>query len=216
MIFCHPIALMRQLCPPAVWRVDGAGASVFLTFDDGPIPEVTPWVLDVLDHYGVKATFFVVGDNVRKHPDVYAAVVARGHAVGNHTFHHLQGCKCSVQTYVDDVAQTQRLLQTGDTSGHLFRPPHGLLRRSQWRELDRLGYRMVQWDVVTRDYDRRVTPARIARTIRRYVRGGSIITFHDSLRSEETLRVALPQTIEWLLQQGYEFRTLTDVYGASH
>lgn len=216
MIFCHPIALMRQLCPPAIWRVDGADASVFITFDDGPIPEVTPWVLDVLDHYGVKATFFVVGDNVRKHPDIYADVVARGHAVGNHTYHHLQGRKCSVQTYVDDVVLAQQLLQSETTARRLFRPPHGLLRRRQWRELDKQGYHMVQWDVVTRDYVSRATPARIARTIRRYARGGSIITFHDSLRSAETLRVALPQTIEWLQQQGYTFRTLADIYGTSH
>lgn len=216
MIFHHPIGLMRQLCPPAVWRVDGADASVFLTFDDGPIPEVTPWVLDVLDRYGVKATFFMVGDNVRKHPDVYAEVVARGHAVGNHTFHHLQGGKCGVQTYVDDVAMAQQALQAEASACRLFRPPHGWVRRSQWRELARRGYRMIQWDIVTRDYSSRVTPTHIGRTIRRYARSGSIITFHDSLRSVETLRVALPQTIEWLQQQGYVFRTLADVYGTNH
>ena len=215
MIFHHPIGLMRQLCPHALWRVEGAGASVFLTFDDGPIPEVTPWVLDVLDSYGVQATFFMVGDNVRKHPDVYAQVVARGHAVGNHTFHHLQGRKCSVQSYMDDVELAQQLLPDGPAA-RLFRPPHGLVRRGQRCELDKQGYRVVQWDIVTRDYAERVTPERIARTIRRYARSGSIITFHDSLRSVETLRVALPQTIEWLQQQGYAFRTLADVYGTSH
>ena len=214
MLFIHPILPFRRLCPHALWRGDRAARCVYLTFDDGPIPEVTPWVLDTLDRYGIKATFFVVGDNIRRHPDLYRQLLLRGHAVGNHTCHHLRGRCSASDTYHDDVLHCQHLMrqhQPADAPGTvttLFRPPHGFVALGQQRRLEHEGMQLVQWDIVTRDYNPRNTPRRILAVVRRYVRPGSIITFHDSLRSEPRLRQALPAVIDHLQHEGYEFRTL--------
>lgn len=182
--------------------MDGSRRAVYLTFDDGPIPEVTPWVLSVLDEYGVKATFFMVGDNVCKHPGLLEAVQQRGHRIGNHTFHHLNSLRHGVREYMEDVARADALLRTD-----LFRPPHGWMRPGLYRALKQ-RYKVVMWDLVTRDYSTRLNERDVLLNVRRYARPGSIITFHDSLKSQEKLRYALPRAINWLLSQDYEFRLL--------
>ena len=156
----------------------------------------------MLERYGVKATFFMVGDNVRKHPDVYRMVVDRGHRVGNHTFNHIQGIQYRTRNYRANVEKAAEWI-----SGDLFRPPHGHMRLRQVLALRR-RYRIIMWDVVTRDYSPRLTPDEVFDNVRRYTRDGSIIVFHDSLKAERNLREALPRSIEWLLRQGYEFRLL--------
>ena len=173
---------------------------VYLTFDDGPIPEVTPWVLDVLDRYGVKATFFMVGDNVRKHPDVFRMVVERGHRIGNHTFNHIQGLRYLTKNYLANVEKAARYIPSD-----LFRPPHGHMRIPQTLCLTR-KYRVVMWDVVTRDYSPHMTPQGVLNVVKRYTRNGSVIVFHDSLKAERNMREAMPKAIEWLLAQGYTFK----------
>lgn len=175
--------------------------TVYLTFDDGPIPEVTPWVLDILDRYGIKATFFCVGDNVRKYPDVYRMILERGHRVGNHTFNHIQGIRTWTKNYVANVKKAAELIDST-----LFRPPHGHMRYPQILFL-RKHYKIIMWDVVTRDYSPHMTPNGVFNVIKRYTRDGSIIVFHDSLKAEHNMREALPRSIEWLLQQGYRFNT---------
>ena len=205
MLIERPPGWFRALFPGAVFRLEaapGEGKRVFLTFDDGPIPEATPWVLDVLDRYGVKATFFMVGQNVERHPELLEEVVGRGHSVGNHTLHHLQGASASTSRYLRDAARGAQL--TGST---LFRPPHGWLRPCQLIALRR-HYRVVMYDLVTRDYSKRLDAARVVENVRRYTRDGSIIVFHDSLKSLPRLREALPASIEWLLEQGYHFEIL--------
>lgn len=201
----QPPRLYRLLFPGAVWRAQSgdAPAVVYLTFDDGPIPEVTPWVLDLLDQKGVKATFFMVGDNVRRHPGLLREVLRRGHAVGNHSMHHVQGIKMATPDYLADIA-----LAAAHIGSSLYRPPHGLMRRGQMRELRKAGYEIVMYDVVTRDYSRHLTPAQVLDNVKRYTRPGSIIVFHDSLKAERNLRRALPAAIDWLISQGYAFGTL--------
>lgn len=196
----QPPQFIRRLYPRACWRMNASEKSVYLTFDDGPIPEVTPWVLDVLDKYRVKATFFMVGDNVRKHPDEYKMVVERGHRIGNHTYNHLKGFEELTERYVANIDKADCYLST-----NLFRPPHGFMRMSQYRALCE-RYRIIMWDLVTRDYDSRLTGEQVLSKVKRYVRPGSIITFHDSVRSADSLRYALPRAIEWLLAEGYEFK----------
>lgn len=196
----QPPLLYRLLMPGCTWRLRGNGGAkrAYLTFDDGPIPEVTPWVLDVLDRYGVKATFFMVGDNARRHPELVALVRARGHSVGNHSMHHLQGLKCGTATYLADIAAADELLRS-----RLYRPPHGLMWPWQLRALQR-RYRVVMHDVVSRDYARDNDAAGTLSNVRRYTRDGSVIVFHDSLKAERNMRAALPLAIEWLLAEGYE------------
>lgn len=198
----QPPWFYRALFPGATWRIPSDERCVYLTFDDGPIPQVTPWVLNTLDQYGVKATFFMVGDNVRKHPDVFRMVVERGHAVGNHTFHHIQGIRYWTRNYLADVEQAARLIP-----GNLFRPPHGHMRFPQLLRL-RKTHRIVMWDVVTRDYSPHLSPQQVLENVKRYTRDGSILVFHDSLKAERNMRWAMPRAIEWLLQEGYRFKRI--------
>lgn len=194
---------VRRLRREALFRVEDDGAKrVYLTFDDGPIPEVTPQLLDLLDEYGVKATFFMVGDNVRKYPELYEEVRRCGHDVGNHTMHHIQGIKFGLEDYLKDVAQAGEYIDSV-----LFRPPHGWMKRSQIDALSK-NYRVVMFDLVTRDYSKYLTADDVVRNVKRYTRPGSIIVFHDSLKSLPRLFEALPRSIEWLRSEGYEFATL--------
>jgi peptidoglycan/xylan/chitin deacetylase (PgdA/CDA1 family) len=173
--------------------------AVYLTFDDGPIPEATPFILDTLKAFGVKATFFMVGDNVRKHPELYQRIVDEGHQVGNHTHNHMVGLTHTIKEYSYNVEKANAYIRS-----HLFRPPHGWMRLSQYAMLSR-KYKVVMWDLVTRDYSKWLTPQGIVNNVKRYARPGSIITFHDSLKSIDKLHEALPACIEWLQQEGYGF-----------
>ena len=190
--------LYRLLFPEAIWRIKRPGMkSAYLTFDDGPIPEVTPQVLGILDKYNVKATFFMVGDNVRRHPELLEEVRRRGHSVGNHTMHHIQGMKCLWRTYARDIAEADELI-----GARLFRPPHGLMKRVQMRVVN-ARYNVIMYDVITRDYNRKLSPERVLRNVQRYARDGSIIVFHDSLKSMDRTLKALPRAIEWLQTNGF-------------
>ncbi|MBQ9077155.1 MAG: polysaccharide deacetylase family protein [Muribaculaceae bacterium] len=196
----QPPLIYRILFPETLWRIKRKKRKVvYLTFDDGPIPEVTPWVLDLLDRYGIKATFFLVGDNVRRNPDVFEEIKRRGHSFGNHTMHHLQGVKVTTLRYMRDITEANELIDST-----LFRPPHGLIRWAQARAI-KDHYNIVMYDLVTRDYSKNVDGERVLANVKRYTRNGSIIVFHDSLRAEKNLRYALPLAIEWLKEQGYEF-----------
>lgn len=204
MLIERPPICFRLTVPGGLFRRHEPGHqhAVYLTFDDGPIPEVTPWVLDVLDRYGIKATFFMVGDNVRKHPDVYEEVVRRGHRIGNHTMHHVSGFRLTRRSYLRDVAEARQFIDSD-----LFRPPQGWLRpRQTWALHEQ--FRVVMFDLVTRDYSKWLRPQDVVRNVKLFARDGSVIVFHDSLKSWPRLQEALPQALEWLLEQGYEFRLL--------
>ena len=198
----QPPKFYRALYPEAVFRMDPNEKAVYLTFDDGPIPEVTPWVLDLLKKYDIKATFFMVGDNIRKHPEVFELVVNAGHRIGNHTFNHIQGLKYRTKSYMENTELANVQMKTD-----LFRPPHGHMRKRQYNRLKKY-YRIIMWDLVTRDYSKKLRPEQVLDNVKRYVRNGSIITFHDSLKSWDNgcLQYALPRSIEYLKQEGYEFK----------
>ena len=200
MIIEQPALWLRWLYPRAAWRMNRSERAVYITFDDGPIPESTPFILRTLAEFDAHATFFMVGDNVRKYPDLYRQIVAAGHQVGNHTYHHLGGFKHLAKTYIDDPERANDLI-----GSHLFRPPHGCMSYSEYLWLKR-KYRIVMWDLVTRDYSKWLTADDVYDNVRRYARNGSIITFHDSLKSIDKLHTALPRSLKWLREQGYEFK----------
>ncbi|MBO7098473.1 MAG: polysaccharide deacetylase family protein [Bacteroidaceae bacterium] len=202
MIIEQPAIFLRWLFPHALWRMDRHQKSVYLTFDDGPIPEATPFILDTLDKFNVKATFFMVGENAVKYPHLLEEVRKHGHQVGNHTYNHLSGMRHFTWTYLANIKKADEILHT-----KLFRPPHGWIRTVQYRVLRHVGITVVMWDVVTRDYSRLLTADDVLRNVKRYTRPGSIITFHDSLKSIDKLKHALPEALFWLQEQGYEFRT---------
>lgn len=202
MLIEQPPFFYRMLFPETVWRIHRKRRSVYLTFDDGPIPEVTPWVLDVLDKYGVKATFFLVGDNVRRHPELLQEILRRGHSVGNHTMNHMQSMKVTTRTYLRNVAMANKLI-----GSPLFRPPHGLMRWGTARLLKN-HFTLIMYDLVTRDYSKQLTGEQVLDNVKRYARNGSIIVFHDSLKAEKNMKYALPRAIEWLLSKGYVFHPI--------
>lgn len=197
----QPAKWLRWLYPNALWRMDKKVHAVYLTFDDGPVLESTPFILDTLAKYNVKATFFMVGENVLRYHDLYNRIVEEGHQVGNHTFNHMGSFKHWALTYGINTEKANELIHA-----HLFRPPHGWMRWSVYWWLSK-RYKIVMWDLVTRDYSKWMTPEDVLKNVKRYARNGSIITFHDSMKSIDKLKYALPEALKWLKEQGYEFKT---------
>ena len=204
-------SLLQSLYPYGVFRADRVLSSsnplpvAYLTFDDGPIPEVTPQVLAILAKYNVKATFFMVGENIDKHPDVFRQVIEAGHSIGNHTYNHLKGWRTPYDEYMANTAKWEEAVLRTSYIVHctLFRPPYGKATFRQRRALHQQGYRLIYWDILTRDYEATRTPEQMLAQIKRDLRPGSIINFHDSLKSNERMLAVLPQAIDYLLSQGY-------------
>lgn len=195
-------ALMRTLAPGMLWRVETNEREIYLTFDDGPVPEVTPWVLDILAQYNAKATFFCVGDNARKYPEIYRRILREGHQVGNHTFNHLKGCHTDLQSYLNNVKRCAEWVQSD-----FFRPPYGLLSTRQKRALQR-DYQIVMWDVLSGDFDPKLSPRQCLRNVLDHAAPGSIVVFHDNVKALPRLRYALPETLSRLSAYGYAFKSL--------
>ncbi len=185
-----------------VCDLPASGKVIYLTFDDGPIPEATPEILGILETYKVTATFFMVGDNVRRNPEIFEMVNKAGHAIGNHTYHHLNGWKTPPGAYIEDVARCEQYFQSG-----LFRPPYGRFNLSQYFLL-RKKYRFVLWSVLTWDFDRRTTPEICLQYALDNTGEGSVVVFHDSVKSIENVRYALPRFLSHFLGQGYRFETI--------
>ena len=202
MLIEQPTKWLRWIYPKALWRINPEEHAVYLTFDDGPIPESTPFILDTLREFGVKATFFMVGENVERYPDLYRRIVEEGHQVGNHTYNHMGSLRHYIVTYYNNVEKANELIHS-----HLFRPPHGWMWLGAYNMLRR-KYKIVMWDLVTRDYSHLLNAFDVLRNVVLYTRNGSIITFHDSLKSIEKLRYALPASLRYLKEQGYEFKVI--------
>jgi peptidoglycan/xylan/chitin deacetylase (PgdA/CDA1 family) len=185
-----------------LWRKNSSEKVVYLTFDDGPVPEVTPQVLSVLDDFNIKATFFCVGDNVNKYPELYREILLKGHSVGNHTFHHLNGFKVEHEQYLNDVEQASQLIDS-----RLFRPPYGKLTRREKKILEQ-KFQIVLWDVISYDYDRNLSPSQVLENVKHNSRNGSVILFHDSVKAKNNMLSVLPDAINFLLAKGFRFERL--------
>ncbi len=194
--------ILRPLWGKAIWRKSPSEKVIYLTFDDGPVPEVTPQVLDILDKYQCKATFFCVGENVKNYPETYAEVLRRGHKTGNHTFNHLKGFKESKENYIANVEAASKLIES-----NLFRPPYGRIDFSQKKELQK-QYEIIMWDIITHDYNKHILPNTILKNIKRLSRNGSIVVFHDSIKAKENVLNALPLALAWWKEEGYTFGVL--------
>lgn len=195
---------IQNLFPNFTWRIPSTEKVLYLTFDDGPVPEVTPWVLEQLQAYNAHATFFCVGDNINKYGDIFQQVIARGHAIGNHTLNHLNGWSTDNIPYFHNVRHGANLVDTV-----LFRPPYGRLKPKQAQFLQR-HYRIVMWDVLSGDFDAKLTPEQCLDNVVNNAAPGSIVVFHDSLKAEERLKYALPRTLEHFSRLGYRFEKLNE------
>lgn len=197
--------LLKWYYPSLTWNKSRTEKVIYLTFDDGPIPDVTDFVLKTLKDQQVKATFFCIGDNIRKHPSIFQRLLDEGHQVGNHTYNHLKGWKTDDATYLENFEQCQTL-----TGTNLFRPPYGRIRKSQIKDI-RFRYpemKIIMWDVLSGDFDLNLSPESCYHNVDKYVENGSIIVFHDSLKAFERMQFALPRVISNLKAQGYQFATL--------
>ena len=201
-LLVRPPQFLRRYYKKSVWRVETDDPVIYLTFDDGPIEELTPWVLDILKQYEIKATFFCVGENIEKNPAVFKRILDEGHQVGNHTYNHIKGWKTDTELYLDNVAKCEPFLST-----KLFRPPYGRIKRSQFNRLSET-YKVIFWDVLSYDYDKFVTPETCLDNSIRYTRPGSIIVFHDNIKAQKNLKFALPRYIEHFLKLNYKFASL--------
>lgn len=202
-MFACPPSILRKLYRNGTWRMPTHEKKVYLTFDDGPIPDVTEWVLDFLKIQNIKATFFCVGDNIIKHPEIYERILTEGHTAGNHTFNHLKGFYTSNEIYFENVEKCNTVIKNST----LFRPPYGQLKFSQIRKLSK-KYKIILWDVLSYDYSNLVSPEKCLKNVVQYTRPGSIIVFHDSIKAKENLMYALPKAVEQLKDNGYRFELL--------
>ena len=198
------VFLLKRIYPKRIWSVSTNEKVLYLTFDDGPIPEVTPWVLETLNQYQAKATFFCIGENVEKNRDVFNTVIAEGHRVGNHTYNHVNGYKTSIKAYLENVLAFEKL----GVSTSLFRPPYGKCKASQAKPLQKKRYNIVMWDVISEDYDKNISEEQCYQTVIDQAKKGSIVIFHDSLKAEKNLRYALPKVLKYFSEKGYVFNAL--------
>ncbi len=194
--------LLQKLFPSLTWRIQTKEKKIFLTFDDGPIPEVTPWVLNTLNEYNALATFFCIGDNARKYPELINLLKKSNHRIGNHTMHHLKGWQTSNKEYYNDIYECRKLI-----TSNLFRPPYGKIKLTQSWHLKK-EFRIIMWDVLSKDYDTNLSGEECFENVKKNTRNGSIIVFHDSLKAENRLRIALPATLKYFSDRGYSFAAL--------
>lgn len=205
--------IVKRIFPNYVWDIPNHQNKVFLTFDDGPTPEITEWTLEQLKKYDAKATFFCIGNNIEKHPDIFQKIIQEKHAIGNHTFNHLKGWETSTEVYIENVKTcTSSIFKNSETTNdqqpttdnrQLFRPPYGKIKPSQSRILRKLGYQIIMWDVLSYDFDKTITPEKCLQNVLNKVQSGSIIVFHDSIKAEQNLRFVLPKTLAFLKEKGF-------------
>lgn len=202
MYFVNAPFFLRWMYPDVTWNRSRQEKKIYLTFDDGPIPEITPWILDVLDSYNVKATFFCVGANIVKHPAIFQRILDSGHRVGNHTFNHLKGWDTTDESYIANIQLCHEYTQS-----NLFRPPYARAKRTQIKLL-RKDFELIYWDVLSGDFDLNLSPEACFNNVLKYTKNGSILVFHDNIKAIPRVQYALPKVIQHYTRLGYTFATL--------
>lgn len=199
MYLVKTLYILRLLLPNLVCRVPDPGKKIFLSFDDGPTPEITPWVLDQLNLFSAKATFFCLGENVKHNPQLFGRIIAEGHSAGNHSYSHLNGLKVSNQDYFEDIERAGSFIP-----GKLFRPPFGKMKYSQYRRLKEV-YQLVLWDVMPGDFDKKLSKENCLKNVIKHAREGSVIVLHDTLKAEDKLRYVLPEILKYFTNKNFIF-----------
>lgn len=202
MYFVNTPFFLRWMYPNVTWNRSRLDKKIYLTFDDGPIPEITPWILDLLQEHQIKATFFCVGENIVKHPTIYQRLIREGHRIGNHTFNHLKGWDTPDDIYFQNIELCQQ-----HTQSNLFRPPYARAKKSQINLLTK-EYELIYYDVLSGDFDLNLSPEQCYKNVLKHTKNGSIIVFHDNLKAIPRVKYALPKVIVHFLEKGYTFDTL--------
>ncbi|UPQ80144.1 polysaccharide deacetylase family protein [Flavobacterium azooxidireducens] len=199
--------IIKNIFSNYIWNIPNSEKKVYLTFDDGPTPEITEWVLAQLKKYDFKATFFCIGNNIEKHPELFNQLIMDGHAIGNHTFNHVKGWNTPNKTYLKEVEKCEGMIQhysINQNLSKLFRPPYGKIKPLQSRKLRKLGYKIIMWDVLSADYKQTITKEKCLENVVKNVESGSIIVFHDSIKAFPNLEYVLPKTLQFLSENGYQ------------
>lgn len=207
--------LLKKLFSKYVWDIKSEGKVLYLTFDDGPTPDITEWTLDVLKQFDAKATFFCIGNNIDKHPAIFEKIEKAGHAIGNHTYNHPRGWKTNPEAYVSEVQKTQdsidsKIVNKTSKSFNLFRPPYGQITSSQGKKLRELGFKIIMWDVLAFDWQESVSEEECFQNVVSKATSGSIIVFHDSLKASKRMQFALPKVLKHFTEKGFEFRRIPE------
>lgn len=199
----------RLIYPSLVWNMPRDSNTIYLSFDDGPHPEITPWVLEQLIAYNAKATFFCVGENIKKYPEIFQQILSEGHSQGNHTYNHLKGWKTPTGKYVENVQKAQTVIEKfaiSQRNSKLFRPPYGKIKSSQIKRLQLLNYKIVMWDALSGDFDENISADSCFQNISKNINAGSIIVFHDSEKAFKNLEKVLPRVLEFYSAKGFSFK----------
>ena len=197
-----PLAV-KKMFPSYIWDITGSDNIIYLTFDDGPTPEVTQWTLDILNQYNAKATFFCIGNNVKKHPEIFQQIINENHAVGNHTFNHKKGWKTKTSAYIDDVIKASQYINS-----NLFRPPYGKIKPKQAKKLIQQDYHIIMWDVISIDWSNSITKEKCYENVIENTNSGSIVVFHDSKKAFKNMKYTLPKVLKHFSKLGYKFNSI--------
>ena len=184
---------------------------IYLTFDDGPIPDVTEYVLEQLDKFEAKATFFCIGDNIQKHPNIFNQIITQDHAIGNHTMSHLKAWKSDPESYIDNILACERIILENSkvkNTAKIFRPPYGQISYSKFKTLEKMGYRIILWDVLSKDWEQTLSPKDCLQNVIKNAQNGSIIVFHDSIKASKNLKFALPKVLEYFAERDFIFEKI--------
>ncbi len=205
--------LIQKIYDDLVWSFSSSKKEIYLTFDDGPTPEITEWTLKTLKQFNAKATFFCIGENVKNHPHIFKQVINEGHAIGNHTHNHLNGWKSGNATYFKNIDDAEKIIKSlipnyKLQTNKLFRPPYGKIKRKQAKHLINQGYKIIMWDVLSADFDQSISVEKCLKNVLKNTTKGSIIIFHDSVKAEKNIKHALPKVLAYFTKKGFKFKVI--------
>ena len=205
--------IAKKIFPNYIWDIPSDSKTLYLTFDDGPTPEITNWTIDILAQYNAKATFFCIGKNIKLYPEIFKNIINNDHGVGNHTYNHVKGWRTSTKDYLTNIDDAQKIIDSEikDRQSkivNLFRPPYGQLRPKQGKAINELGYQVVMWNVLSFDWDKEITPENCLNNVISHAQDGSIIVFHDSLKAKVNMTYALPKVLDHFSKKGFNFKTI--------
>ncbi|WP_372937918.1 polysaccharide deacetylase family protein [Seonamhaeicola sp.] len=207
--------IAKRMFPNYIWDIPSSNKTIYLTFDDGPTPEITNWVLKTLNEYNAKATFFCIGKNIENHPSIFKNIINQGHSVGNHTQNHIKGWNTKTEAYIKNIEDCKKQLSkfqaknTKPTAIQLFRPPYGKIKLKQGKQLTTLGYKVVMWDVLSFDWDKNVSEEICFNNVISKAKSGSIVVFHDSVKASKNMMYALPKVLDYFSKLDYTFKAIS-------
>ena len=203
--------VVKKMFPNYIWDIASTSKTIYLTFDDGPTAEITKWTLNTLKKFNAKATFFCIGNNIEKHPDIFQNILKEGHAIGNHTHNHIKGWKTKTDDYLTNISKAQKIINSQKHNAdnvNLFRPPYGQIKPKQGNNLINKGYKIIMWDILSFDWDTNVSKEACLNNVIEKTTNGSIIVFHDSVKASKNMQYALPKMLEYFSEKGYRFESL--------